>query len=228
MSCNSSDPARPRAARGVGGGGDRPLWNPPGSVVRPPRGPALPLPSPCPPSALPGPGRGAGRSPPPRPPSRRRPTRGSCVRPAPLLGTRVPGRAWRGGRAAVRTSLLKVFTASMLSAQKPGARRRKRRRLGALRAEGRATGPGGRGARRAGDAPQRRRGPGMAAGRAQRAGLRPPGRVGGGGGAGAAPSLLLRPARKRPPHSSFGPLHSPPPSPPSSSSHGLLCHLPAA
>lgn len=74
----------------------------------------------------------------------------------------------------------------MLSAQRPGARRRKRRRPARReRKGGRTTGPGGRGARRAGDAPQRRRGPGMAAGRAQRAGRRPPGRVGGGGGAGA-------------------------------------------
>lgn len=150
MSCNSSDPARPRAGRGSGWEGK--------ASVEPTRERGAAASGTGPPLALPqaGPGRGAGRSPPPRPPSHRRPTRGSCVRPAPLLGTRAPGRAWRGGRVAVRTSLLKVFTASMLSAQRPGARRRKRRRLGALRAEGRATGPGGRGARLAGDAPQRR------------------------------------------------------------------------
>lgn len=144
MSCNSSDPARPPAERGVGVGGWRGTvlcGTHPGAW----RGRLGDRPSPGPPPALRGPGRGAGRSPPPRPPSRRRPTRGSRVRPAPLLGTRAPGRAWRGGRGEVRTSLLKVFTASMLSAQRPGARRRERRRPGALRAERRATGRGGRG-----------------------------------------------------------------------------------
>lgn len=63
MSCNSSDPCKATGcARGRGWrGGDRPLWNPPGSVVRPPRGPALPLPSLSP--ARPGEGRGPFPSP---------------------------------------------------------------------------------------------------------------------------------------------------------------------
>lgn len=227
MSCNSSDPARatgcgwadqapvePTRERGAAASGAGPASRPPPALPRPcpARGGARVVPLPH--------GRPAAFAPP----------AGTAAR-ALARSAREPraGPGLAGGRAAVRTSLLKVFTASMLPAQRPGARRRKRRRPARyVRKGGRATGPGGRGARRAGDAPQRRRGPGMAAGRAQRAGRRPPGRVGGGGGAGAAPSLLLRPARQRPPRSGFGPLHSPPPSPPSSSSHGLLCHLPAA
>lgn len=185
MSCNSSDPAGPRAA----GGRTRLRGNPPGSVARRPREsarpPALPRPSPGP--AWPGEGRGPFPSPPHGRPAAVAPPRGGNCGPCPS-SAREPRAGWglAGGRAAVRTSLLKVFTASMLSAQRPGARRRKRRRPARRVRKGwRATDPGGRGARRAGDAPQRRRGPGMAAGRAQRTERRPPGRVGGGGGAGA-------------------------------------------
>lgn len=185
MSCNSSDPAGPRAA----GGRTRLRGNPPGSVARRPREsvrpPALPRPSPGP--AWPGEGRGPFPSPPHGRPVAVAPPGGGNCGPCPSSARELRAR-WglAGGRAAVRTSLLKVFTASMLSAERPGARRRKRRQPARrVRKGGRATDPGGRGARRAGDAPQRRRGPGMAAGRAQRTGRRPPGRVGGGGGAGA-------------------------------------------
>lgn len=61
-------------------------------------------PSPCLPSALPGPGRGAGRSPPPRPPGRRRPTRGRLLAARALarLASPGPGRAEPGGEAGLR------------------------------------------------------------------------------------------------------------------------------
>lgn len=175
--CGWADQAsgQPTRERGAAASGIGPASGPPPALPRPclARGGARAVPLPLPTAARPPsphPGRGGGNC-------------GPCPSSARELRAR-----WglAGGRAAVRTSLLKVFTASMLSAQRPGARRRKRRRPARrVRKGGRATDPGGRGARRAGDAPQRRRGPGMAAGRAQRTGRRPPGRVGGGGGAGA-------------------------------------------
>lgn len=230
MSCNSSDPAGPRAA----GGRTRLRGNPPGSVARRPREsvrpPALPRPSPGPPPALPGPGRGAGRSPPPhgRPVAVAPPGGGNCG-PCPSSARELRAR-WglAGGRAAVRTSLLKVFTASMLSAQRPGARRRKRRRparrvrKGGRRTQEAAEHGGQATLLSAGEAPAWPRG-----GRSEQDGGRRGGSAAGEGPA-RAPSLLLRPARQRPRCSGSGRLHSPPLSPPSSSSRGLSCGRAAA
>lgn len=129
----------------------------------------------------------------------------------------------QGSRAAIPTSLLKVFTASMLSLRRPRARRRKRRRplhwvgrarRGLLRGRGegalageRAAATSGRSGRaRAGGEglPQRQRGPGMAARAGGSAVLGNRGAAGagrrrtGGRGWAAAPSLLRRAPSRSP------------------------------